>query len=997
MENPRKRAPQIAPNSQATPGGQCYTAHASGNVLTDNLKVWYSNADSLRVKLPELTTRLQAEETPVDIIVITESWPKNNRYTSIEAEYQLNGFDLHCTDVNAGRGICIYTNCTLKTDTVELSTDFKEYLCLSIPLHQGDRLILCAIYRSPNSDNTNNDKLYSLLEEIQGIKASHKLVIGDFNFPNINWERNCATDRKAEKFMEVIQSLYWTQHVKEPTRVRGADIPSILDLVFTEDENNIELIKYDSPIGKSDHCLITMSYQCYMNKEHEEHHKYFFDKGNYKKMEQGIQQDWHQRALEQENLNATSTMDDKWTVFKNIYYENLKKHVPNRRVSKGKQKWLVPLDAKLREKIKEKHKAWRTYMRDKTKENHTVYTRCRNYVRSETRKVKSNYEKSIAMEAKHNPKKFWRYVKSKTKVNQQLPELFTEEGTAKSDQDKADALNSFFASVFVQEPPGIVPSLDVRTTATLQDVSFTVEKIMKKLKNLKIAKSPGPDKIHPRALKECAEAVSIPLHEIFKSSFDQSIVPTDWKQAEVCAIFKKGSRKSCTNYRPVSLTSIACKVMESIVRDELMSYMLNNNLLSPRQYGFVAGRSTVLQLLYTLDKWTEALDRGEPIEAVYMDFQKAFDTVPHRRLISKLQSYGISGKLLNWLRDFLTNRQQRVRVNGHLSSVTSIESGIPQGSVLGPMLFVFYINDLPDNIMSEVMLFADDTKLYRTGHISRTEEEDELQRDLDRLQKWSDKWLLKFHPDKCKRMLITRTQADNRVLPLTLSLDTTPGGTNKEIETVLHEKDLGVIIDNNLKFNSHIDASINKANKIMGLIRRTFDFLDVKTFRALYTALVRPIVEYGQAVWSPYHIGDIRRLESVQRNATRRVNGLKGKSYSERLHLINLPTLRFRRLRGDMIETYKIIHQLYDPLVSPQLSLSARTSRGHQFKLFQERSHRLEIRRNFFTFRIVRDWNSLPDSVVSSESLNTFKARLDAHWKDHPLKFNADWDPEVFG
>ena len=594
-------------------------------------------------------------------------------------------------------------------------------------------------------------------------------------------------------------------------------------------------------------------------------------------------------------------------------------------------------------------------MRNRTDENHRAYTRCRNFVRNETRKIKSNYERNIAKDAKKNPKKFWQYVKNKTNVKQQLPDLNVGDTVATTDKEKADALNMFFASVFVVEPQENVPTLEPRTTSNLQDVHFTREKILKKLNNIKIAKSPGPDQIHPRVLKECAEVLCTPLQDIFDTSFQVGRLPLEWKEAEVCAIFKKGSKHSCTNYRPVSLTSLACKLMESIIRDELMNYMRNNNLLSTRQYGFVNQKSTVLQLLYALDKWTEALDNGDQVEVVYMDFQKAFDTVPHKRLISKLQSYGISGKLLTWLQDFLTNRSQKVKVNDQLSRSTDIASGIPQGSVLGPMLFVFYINDLPDNIQSDVLLFADDTKLFSIGQPPVEDEEDVLQKDLDRLQAWSEKWLLRFHPDKCKRLAISRNQYDGRVAPLTLKASSEVNNS-VEIESVICEKDLGIIVDNNLKFSHHIDSVVNKANKIMGLIRRTFDHLDISTFRALFTAIVRPIIEYGQAVWSPYQVGTVRKVESVQRNATKWVNGLKEMSYSDRLRLINLPTLRFRRLRGDMIETYKIMHELYDPNAAPTLQRATRTSRGHQYKLFQERTHRLELRRHYFTNRIVKVW-----------------------------------------
>ena len=196
-----------------------------------------------------------------------------------------------------------------------------------------------------------------------------------------------------------------------------------------------------------------------------------------------------------------------------------------------------------------------------------------------------------------------------------------------------------------------------------------------------------------------------------------------------------------TNYRPVSLTCILCKVMESIIRDQVMYHLRINNTLSPYQYGFINKRSTTLQLLNVLDKWTFELDQGKEIEGVYFDFQKAFDSVPHKRLLLKLEKIGIKNKSLNWKKDFLENRYQ-VWLNGALSNIIQVKSGIPQGSVLGPILFIIYVNDNPDNIKSNIMLFADDAKLFQSITINQVDDT-LLREDLQYLETWSDHWLLK--------------------------------------------------------------------------------------------------------------------------------------------------------------------------------------------------------------------------------------------------------------
>ena len=280
------------------------------------------------------------------------------------------------------------------------------------------------------------------------------------------------------------------------------------------------------------------------------------------------------------------------------------------------------------------------------------------------------------------------------------------------------------------------------------------------------------------------------------------------------------------------------------------------------------------------------LERGEPV--AYLDFKKAFDSVPHKRLISKMHGMGIRGQLLHWIETFLLNRRQCVVVNGEKSAWAHVASGIPQGTVLGPTLFLLFVNDLPDAVKCHVKLFADDAKIYtEVGSSAGT---DLLQDDLDALVEWSLRWKLPFNTDKCSMLHLGSGNERHKYLMQ---------GTPLEQSSV--EKDLGVLIDEQLKFRQHAAAAVAKANQILGLVKHSFAHLDAKTLPLLYKTLVRPHLEYGNALWGPFNAADRKLVERVQRRATRILPDLRHLTYEDRLKALKLPSLQYRRLRGDMI------------------------------------------------------------------------------------------------
>ena len=791
--------------------------------------------------------------------------------------------------------------------------EYKDAVFAQIHPDGGDELLVGLFYCSPSSNESVNEKLCTTFREIGSCNFKDVLIFGDFNFPEIDWKtESCTagTGHAAYRFLESTRDAFLTQHQCEPTRYRYGQRSNILDLVFTSREETISDITTSAAIGKSDHCTLIFDMKLTGGDHVAREMKYLYDKADYDAMREKL------GAVDWEAEFKEGPIEESWLFFKQKLHTVLDRYTPKKDLKGGvkKKPWM---DTKTLNLVREKHRQYRKlqdmlrvqnrpkYSSSEVDAQHLHYARARNHARWACRKAVSTFERHIASGTKKCPKAFWSYVKSKTTVRESVANLTKQDGsTTTSNREKADVLQDTFTSIFTQENMDDMPTPpEIDFDTPLTDFEISSEEVYELLCNLKPSKSPGPDNLHPCILKELADLLCAPIAILFRKSMETGKLPEDWKSANVTPIFKKGSKSDGKNYRPISLTSIICKVLETLVRKQLTNHLHTNDLLSEHQHGFIAGRSCTTQLLEVLDEWTRVLDDGGTIDAVYMDFMKAFDTVPHHCLICKLEAYGVQGKLLAWIRAFLLGRRQWVVVGGQHSEWSHVSSGIPQGSVLGPTLFLVYVNDLPSSVQCGVKLFADDTKLcVRSDEAGASEK---LQEDLNVLETWAERWQLRFHPDKCTVLKVGRSSSVSQY-------HMTKGAEPVVLTETKVERDLGVVVDSQLSFKDHISQVISKSNKFLGIIRRSFVNLDKDTVKLLFVGLIRPILEYGQAVWSPYRLGEQRRIESVQRRATRMVPAIKHLSYSERLQHLSLPSLHHRRMRGDMIDVYKYLHGLYN-------------------------------------------------------------------------------------
>ena len=624
-------------------------------------------------------------------------------------------------------------------------------------------------------------------------------------------------------------------------------------------------------------------------------------------------------------------------------------------------------------KIMLKQTMWRVYRRTRKEEDYAKYKEALNAATTEIRQSKrsSRYEQKLACNIKNDNKSFYAYVRSKQNVQDKVGPLEDSAGNILSQGFlMAEDLNGYFSSVFTKEDISSLPVADAKFQGAKSDylgpLVVTPELVAKKIKAMKDNKSPGVDGIPPKLLMETEEQISIPLARVFNLSVKEGVVPFEWKEANIIPLFKKGSRNKSENYRPVSLTSVICKLLERLIKDHMVDFLVKHKLLNSSQHGFLKARSCLTNMLCFLEEITKWIDVGSPVDIIYLDFQKAFDKVPHKKLLLKLKAHGIGDSITDWIEQWLTDRRQRVVVDGEVSTWKLVLSGVPQGSVLGPILFLIYINDLDDSITSNVLKFADDTKLFRK--VNTDGDKQHLQNDLDRLVKWSMKWQMLFNFGKCKCL---HTGHGN------LNVNYKMGDTI--LGTTVKEKDLGVTISADMNVSEQCGIAASKGNQILGLIRRNITYKGKKLIIPLYKAIVRPHLEYCIQAWRPYRKNDIDTLERIQRRATKMIPELRDLSYEERLKECGLTTIETRRLRGDQIEVFKILngYENIDRNMFFSLKKDSRT-RGHEVKLVKDQC-RLDISKHSFSQRTINEWNKLSTDCVTASSVNMFKNKVDTY------------------
>ena len=811
-------------------------------------------------------------------------------------------------------------------------------------------------YRPPDS---NENPLIELEKQINLITCKDNVpnftIAGDFNFPSINWqnntvERNPQYGIKAnERFVKMIDENFLHQIVDKETHGNN-----ILDLFLTTSPDLFT--SCETIPGMSKHSAVVVEYQTKVSiKNVKAREVYAFKKANAAEIVQNL------IIMKDEFLHNCNNRDvnENWSFFKDRIINIVEENVPKQKVKKKTDlPWVTQRIKKILNKRKRAYKKARETSQEKDWESYRILQK---NLRKEIKLAHDAYLENIFDNADNNSrnKRLWSYVKSLKREKVGIAALQEKDMIFTEGEDKAKALSNQFRKVFTVEDLTNIPHVEGEKLPKMEEIKIDLNGIIKLLHELNINKAVGPDKLPTIILKEYADIIAPVLYEIFQQSIETGVPPKDWLTANVTAIFKnKDDKLNPSNYRPISLTCVLCKLFEHIIFTNILSHYKTYNIINENQHGFQKGRSCETQLINTFNEISKEIDDHKTVHCMILDFSKAFDTVPFKRLIQKLDFYGVSGNLLKWIENWLTKRTQTVVIEDCHSDEEEVLSGVPQGTVLGPLLFLTYINSICDGITCRIKLFADDCLLYKT--INDENDTKILQNDLDKIVKWCNLWQMSFNIDKCKMLKISK-KLDNINVNYKIK--------GEEIENVKQHTYLGIELTNTLSWKEHINKILSKANKTLNMLRRNFYKSPSDIKKQAYTTLVRPILEYASSCWDPYEEVLINNLEAVQSKAARFIkNDYKWESSVTKMkNELGLHLLQQRRFIARHVQFHKAM--ILDTGVKLQ-------NESNTSDVIQHMHARTDTYKYSFLPRTSRCWNIIPKEIRTTTSTEKFQKDL---------------------
>ena len=917
-----------------------------------------------------------------DVICLTETWLSDFIY---DQEILPTNYNIYRRDrPSRGGGVLIAIKDTIPVSVVPSNLSHNAPEIITVRLNLRKPTILSCVYLPPcPSDSLMADTISSLTQAIQSNPSADTLIVGDFNLPDIQWDTLSSTSSSSIAFCDFVFDNSLTQLIDQPTHVKG----NILDLLLSNSSDwvtNLTLAS-DNHWVSSDHFVVTFHLSQLIHPTPTITPKYVFDfpKANYDAILSYLFDFDYSLCLQSQDVDSI------WHTIKNSIHTAMNTFIPKVRLRRHQFPcWYTPelrhLSKCLQSSKNRFSKHPTTHLQHKISNLELAY-------RSKILQAKSNYESHLihSFAGSHNAR-IYDYIRSLSKTSTIPSSVILENCSTTSDSEKAELFNNFFHSVFTRSSFSL-PDMSTLSLPSSCICSLTISdtEVFEAISSLDPTKSSGCDGVGPKLLKHCASALYVPLHHLFSVSLSKHSIPYEWKCHSITPIFKSGDKSQVKNYRPISLLCIVSKVLERLIYRNVCKFIIDNNILYHHQFGFRQHHSTTQQLLIFLSNIHSALNNRSQCDVIYLDFKKAFDSVPHQELLLKLWEVGVVGNLWRWFREYLTNRYQRVCINNCNSSTLPVVSGVPQGSLLGPLLFLIYINDLPSSLKhSDTFLFADDTKCLRS--VCSPLDCTLLQSDLDALSSWSTQWKLMFNETKCSLLSIYSRHTPTEPSDHQYIINGLPISLNSQ------QKDLGITISSDLSWSHHISKIVSNAYKVLCLLRRTFcSSNNISTKKRLYISLVRSQLLYGSQIWRPTQLKDIKPIESVQRRATKFILNDYTSDYRSRLIKLQILPLSMLLELNDICFFVRSLK-----LITSDSNISFNILNYNQFSQNQTRSTSFSkliqplIKNNrdkqFYFNRLPYLWNSLPP-VDLSLSFITIKSKLmKIFWESFVTRFNPD-------
>ena len=927
------------------------------SLIKNSISFIHLNVQSLVPKLEQIAIEYHG----YDLMSFTESWLNpsiNDEKVNIPT---YTSFRNDRAD-RVGGGVIVYVkenvNCTQRLD---LHVGNIECIWLEIKL-KNKSYLYGTFYIPPNSNQQIWDNFY---HSIDLASATNKdlILTGDFNI-NQNFQN------PNDKIRTVMVQYDLHQLINESTYFTE-NSSSLLDLIIVSNPLSIICSDVGPPLldQKRFH-LPVIGIINHRKKQFSpvKRKVYIYERGDYEAFRQQLSDvNW-------DSLFIENNVDETTVKITECILNIADKVIPNRiiHIRKNDPLWITKEIKKL---IRSKNRIHKKAKRVNTPYQWEKFKKIRNKCNTSVNNAKTEYYKNLSnkiLTEKVNSQNWYKLVK-RLFGNQQkgkpISLLRFNEEIIDDDCEMANIFNTFFSDQSnIDDSNVTLPDVVHLNDSVLEHLIFNENEVEDILKILDTSKAIGPDFINPRLLKEGCPILKAPLCRLFNMSIAIGKFPNTWKLANVTPVFKKDCPSKVTNYRPISLISVLGKVMERCVYKHIYNFLIQNNVLTSNQSGFTPGDSAINQLLYMTNEFGRALDQGKEIRVVFCDISKAFDRVWHRGLVHKLEVIGIKGQLLNWIGNYLSERKQRVVINNTNSDWCDIKAGVPQGSILGPLFFLVYINDIITDIQSNIKLFADDTSLYlivedpiHTATI--------LNNDLDKIHEWSRNWLVTFNTKKTETMIISRKS--NKPYHPDLVMN------NSKLHSVTEHKHLGLILSNDGSWHKHIDMIVKKAFHRLNIIRRFKFILNRQTLEKLYFSYVRPILEYADVIWDNSTLLLIHKIETVQIEAARIVTGGTKLTSIDLLYKeTGWQRLTERREIHRLTYFYKMFNNISPPYLSnivPNRFQDIHNYNTRNSSALQPLVTRTSLYSNYFLPSTVRSWNKQPAEIQALPTLPSFK------------------------